>query len=445
MKKMAILVMGISLFCFGRAMAQASDTTDNEELLQAIKEKASIYTEYAKQKNYEDAITSWRFVFEHGPKYSVGTYRRGEEIITYMLEKTNEREYFDTLMMVFDQHIKHFGHHPQFSEGFALGRKGLAQAAYANGDVELLKQAFANLSRSFELEGNRVSPRVIDVGLQLACQLANNAELTRDEFLNLYMKYTEFSDSQIGVLKDEKAIDAFRICRGNLDAILFNSGLADCETLVGILTERYEANKESIDNLRTISAILVRRECTDSPLYTAITEEIYKLDPNGDAAFGLALMFLKREDVAKGEEYFKEAISKTESAETKESSYKYLSQIALGKKNYPLVKQYANEMLKVNPRSGAAYLMIGMAYGYGAEGFSNDPFERKSVYWAAVDKFNQAKRLDPSLADDANRYINAYTPHFPTHEEGFFLTISEGDEVKVKGWINETTKARYNK
>ena len=37
--------------------------------------------------------------------------------------------------------------------------------------------------------------------------------------------------------------------KGNVDAMFFNAGVADCETLNNLLSAKYEANKEDVANL----------------------------------------------------------------------------------------------------------------------------------------------------------------------------------------------------
>ena len=72
-------------------------------------------------------------------------------------------------------------------------------------------------------------------------------------------------------------------------------------------------------------------------------------------------------------------------------------------------------------------------------------FEGRVAYWAAVDKFERAKQIDPSVAGRANELIRTYTPHFPTRENIFFNDYAEGQSYTVGGWINEVTTIRAAK
>lgn len=99
----------------------------------------------------------------------------------------------------------------------------------------------------------------------------------------------------------------------------------------------------------------------------------------------------------------------------------------------------------MNPNNGAAYILIGKAYAAYASNYGEDAFDHASVFWAAVDKFNKAKQVDPSVADEANVQIKAYSQHFPNTEEAFFRSVTDGATVKIGDWINETTTARFLK
>jgi hypothetical protein len=66
----------------------------------------------------------------------------------------------------------------------------------------------------------------------------------------------------------------------------------------------------------------------------------------------------------------------------------------------------------------------------------------RCAYFAVVDKLEQAKRVDPSVADKANELIASYREHFPSTEDLFMYGLKKGDKVEIKGWINETTTIR---
>ncbi len=111
-------------------------------------------------------------------------------------------------------------------------------------------------------------------------------------------------------------------------------------------------------------------------------------------------------------------------------------------------REYRNA-LNVNRSFGQAYIAIGDLYARAVNQCSGEQMGRqdRAVYWVAVDKYQQAKSVDPSALGVATQRIAAYTKGFPTQEDIFYQ--SEWDAGKsfpidygCYAWINETTTVR---
>lgn len=440
MKKIIALAFGACLIG-GVAKAQTLESKYGVDSVKTI-ENASIYTEFVKQKNYTDALPAWWYVFNNAPRFQMSIYARGEEIMLGMFRKTKNYAYIDTLMMVYDQRMKYFGDDPRRGEGYILGRKGGNLAIFGKKDDQTQKEAYGCLVKSFELQGMDSDPKTVQIMFFTAGELLKNAAIERDEYINLYMKVSDFIANE---LKRGRFPEKTAEMKANVDALFFNSGVADCETLDKMLTAKFNANQDDLDNLKSISSLLRRNECVDLPLYATVAEKLYALDPAADAAYSLAIMFLRRQDYDKAENYLQEAIQKSEDNEAKADYYVRLAQLKLAKKQFAAVKSNALEALKIHPNNGQALLLIGKAYAFYSPSYGADAFDHASVFWAAVDKFARAKQVDPSVAEEADKLISTYSPHFPNKEEAFFRSVTEGSAVKIGDWINETTKARFVK
>ena len=81
-------------------------------------------------------------------------------------------------------------------------------------------------------------------------------------------------------------------------------------------------------------------------------------------------------------------------------------------------------------------------YAASAKNCGDNDLTNKVAFWAAVDKYSQAKRVDSESASVANRRIRDYRKHYPSMETIFFYDLKEGDSYKVGCWINETTTVR---
>jgi tetratricopeptide (TPR) repeat protein len=119
-----------------------------------------------------------------------------------------------------------------------------------------------------------------------------------------------------------------------------------------------------------------------------------------------------------------------------------LSNIYSIKKEFQTARNYAYKALEYIPKDGSLYIMIGDMYASTAKQCGSNDLTSKVAYWAAVDKYQKAKQIDPTVADEANQRINTYKQYFPRKETIFFHDLNEGDSYEVECWINETTTVR---
>lgn len=181
MKKLIAFAFGLCLLG-GVVKAQTLESKFGLDSIKTL-ENASIYAEFVKQKNYQDALPAWRYIFNNAPAFQVSTYTRGEDIMMHMFSKTKDPAYLDSLMMVYDQWIKYFGNHPRLGEGYVLGKKGVALANLGEKTDENAKKSFTYLEKSFELEGAKAHPVAVQNMFFAAGNLLKKDLLTKDEYI----------------------------------------------------------------------------------------------------------------------------------------------------------------------------------------------------------------------------------------------------------------------
>lgn len=424
------------------AMSTQAQTVDSKFGVDSVKTllNTSIYTQLAKQGRYADALPSWRYVFKNAPAFQKTTYVNGVNIMRYMSKKNPK--YVDSLMMVYDQRIKYFGDDRLYPTAWILGRKGNDCFAYKGTTVEGLKEAYTYVSQSIAGLGDLTEASVLNTAMTVSVKLLDKNQLSKEDVLNNYEKYISIVEKQKKI--SPKNAEVLAQVESNIEALFFDAGVADCATLAKLLTPKFNAGIEDINDLKSMIALLKRSECEGGDLYAKIAEKIYKLDPNADSAYDLAILFLKREDYAKAESYFKEAIAASKVNENKVGYLIKLATIKYSQKKYTEVKKYCNEVIALNPNKGDAYILIGKAYANFSKDYSSDVFEQHTVFWVAVDQFIKAKRVDSSVKEEADKLINTYSVYFPSKSEAFFRNITPGKTVSVGSWINETTSARFN-
>jgi len=112
-------------------------------------------------------------------------------------------------------------------------------------------------------------------------------------------------------------------------------------------------------------------------------------------------------------------------------------------KNFVAARTYARQAANNNPNWGEPYILIGKLYASsGPLCGSGRGWNSQIVTWPAIDQFEKAKKVDPSVAAEANKWINQYTKYMPSTGDIFQRGLKEGSSFKVGCWIQESTTIR---
>jgi len=440
LKTLLIALLGVSFSfqAFTQENASGEDKgnwKDREICLRNL----SMYYEFYKHKNYEEAIKPWRIVFRECPASKESLYAYGINMYRYFVEKENDPEkkaaYVDTMMMVYDQRIEYF---PE-RKGDILGRKGIDLLRFRRQDgIEFIRQGYDILKESIEIEKTSSSPVILTTYMTAAITLFLNDEVENEVVINDYINASTILDAQLA----KRPTSRTRKAKETIDENIKESKALTCEAINNIFGPKFEANKNDKDFLELITEFMIDAECEFEPLYAKSTEQLYSIEPSADAAYKLARLFFKKENYIKSKDYYLEAIERSENEEDKANYYYELGIISQQYFDQPQeAVRYAREATRLNPDWGDPYILMGSAYVAGNSAMENE-FERRTVYWVAVDMFLKAKSVDPSVADKASGLVNEYSAYFPTKEDLFFRSIGIGDQYTVGGWINRTTTAR---
>lgn len=403
---------------------------------------ASLYGEMVKQKNYKEALPSWRYIFNNAPKFQRSTYSKGVSIMRGMYYATKDKKYVDTLMMVYDQRVKYFGTSSKYPTGWILGRKGGDLFAFNKRDMAKVKEAYTIMQKSISLRGVDSEAAVVNKTMEAGKMLVMAKQLDPELLINDYLAFMDLLKAQAE--KYPKKATNVKGAIQNVENDFFAAGVADCETLSSIFTPKFEANPGDMALINKIMKMLNRQECEDGALYAKVAEQKYNLEPSADAAHNLAKMFFTKKQYSKSKDYFKKSIALEEDSEVKAELYYKMALILLSETDLIGSRKNALAAIANKPNWGQPYIVIGKCYAAAHKTFKGKAYEKQAIYWVAVDKFMKARSVDPECAADANKLINTYSKYFPGKEEGFMQGLKEGETHKVGSWINETTKIRFN-
>lgn len=417
----------------------------------------SLFNESVKNKQYADAWDPWWQVYTTCPSANKAIYTRGDELIEWKISQTqDEKEYHELrelLMTLHDKRIKYFGDDPKYPKAYILGLKGVDYCNFYKEDP-LKDSAYVWLKAS--IEGMREKSQ-IQVLKQFADLSNARYKIDADKYGAAYIAdYQAVSMILAAQAADPKNKNAARAQENKdyVDQMFASSGAANCEKLDEIFGTIVNDNIANLDMLNKIMALFRRVKCTESEVYFTAAAAAHKLEPTEESAAGCAKMCMKKGEYKEAVTYYEQAIELSPE-DDKEDRAEYLFNIAYiyfdKIKSYQLSRQYLRRSLELMANQGRCYILMGMLYAgsqpYG-EGMApaKAAILNKTVFWAAVDKFQKAKMVDPDVADDANKLIASYSKYFPTREEIFDLPeLQDGASFTVGGWIQETTTCRAAK
>ena len=476
---MIAVMIGMAMSATAQVASESKYGNDSVACVTNLSIYGEAYKQWEASKFAPEAISmemvkAWREVFLNCPRSSQLIYTRGEKIMDYFI-RTNPAQkdaYIDTICMMMDNRAKYFGIDPKTGNSQVaniMGRKGLLIYTYNKNRYE---EAYNVLKDAVALDASQLQGAYIDAYFKATIDMVNNDKAEKMTIINVYQELSEVLDNNIGALaetetqletakaeaeaagdteavagfdkqmeKNEKNININKGVKNNLDNLF--SPFASCDDLIKVFSAKMAETPDDVTLLKRITTILDKKDCTDSKLFLDAAVRLNELEPSPEASYSLGIKFFKDKKYSEAATFFDQA-TKTENNDRKYRAYRNLGMCYQNMGSLGRARDIFRRAAQVDPTNGEPYLLIAMLYAESSKQFSGD-IDSKAVFWAAVDKCNKAKAIDPSCAERANSLIRAYSAAFPAMEVIFFNDYNEGQSYNVGGWIGETTTIRARK
>tara|TARA_B100001029_G_scaffold174138_1_gene173885 strand:- start:254 stop:1519 length:1266 start_codon:yes stop_codon:yes gene_type:complete len=396
-------------------------------------EDYAIYRNEYKQKNYDEALKSWRKVYNNCPEFNQNTFANGPKLYHHRIkvDKENKFDYLDTLMMIYDARIQYF----QRRE-YVLGKKGVDLLKY---DESRVSEAYEMLKVSVKSLGNLTDPTVIVSYFKALDNVQRSTEeVTKQDVLDAYIFVSDIISYNI--LNNAKYAKHYESAQNYVESRF--APYASCEDLINIFQEKLEAGVDNVGTLKKITFLLDKKDCTENEVFYKAATQLHDLEPTAQSAYDMGNMSIAKKNYSDAVSYYNQAIQIQEDVDYKASYYLKLAYAYQMKGSYSDARSAANSAANLKPDWGEPYLILGNIYVSSASSCGSSNLERGSVYWIAVDMFNKAKSIDNLLSEKANKRISKYSKYFPSKEDCFFDNIEEGSSYKVGCWIGRSTRVR---
>ncbi|NCC45659.1 MAG: hypothetical protein EOM16_01315 [Bacteroidia bacterium] len=401
----------------------------------------AFYTDYIKVDNFRDAAPIWREALrECPPGVRQSIYVDGIRIFKYLIEQNKDNaqlknSLIDSMLTMYDLRVEHF---PKYAASASMFKVYDMLEYMGNEDQKILE----SIEKAMEISGDKTDPSLFVIAMQKMTSLYAKGSVTDKQVFDLYSRFSTIVDHQIA----SNNPDASKV-KNDLDNLFVASGVANCENIVELFTPRFDANPDDKDLASTIVSLLSSAGCTTEPLFLRTVETLYNSDPTNYLYIrNLYLLYSAKGDQDNAIKMLEEAIASEQSNDTEDANMLItLANYHLQLENLSKAAETARlAMEKDATVSGRANLILGLVWA--SVRCTGNEIETRAKYWVAVDYLIRARNADPSLAQEANNYINSYSQYFPAQEEAFMFDIIDGASYTVNcGGMRATTTVRTRK
>lgn len=396
------------------------------------KEAYSLYREFVKQENYADALPHWRYVFFNAPGGRQTTHVDGVKMFNDLIDGATDdalkEKYIDTLAMIYDARMRCFG------EKGTMGRKAVDMYKNRPADTENNLKLF---ERTLEVDGKETQYFILFPYMITAEKALIKGVIDTTDIVNRYIKVVEIVDAN----KTDKYASKYQDMLEEINKRM--AQFLTCDVMVPVLKKQYDSAPTDIENLKGIFNKLFSLQCFSDPLFKKVAPIVAEKDPNEKTFYVLGVVSQNEGNYDEAIGYFKKAMEAATSNADKAKYALGVAKLYQAKKDYSSARTYAQKAAGFDPKSGEPYMLIGDLYmSSGPLCGSGTGWESQVVTWPAVDMYEKAKSVDPSVSGEANKKIANAAKYYPTKGECFFRDMKSGDSFKVECWIGVTTTVR---
>ena len=467
-----LLLIGVVLSCLGCApkiIEPVEEKPQQEVIVEEVYEELSpclkfqdtprgdealeyhvIYRDFIKVGELDKAMEYWRYAYNLAPaadgkRYS--HYSDGIYFYSTLLSKESDpaqRElYIDSIFLMYDQIMECY---PR-QEAYVLGRKAF-EYYYNFKDRQAKTETFSLFKQCVDKSKDGIPYFVVN---PFSAMLVD-AYIDKEMSLIETQKYVKLINASIAKgLESGKNVEQWALVKSyapvKLEQLEGEKGFYDCNYFIEKYYQEFLDNPMDCDVISTTLGRLKWADCPEThPKYLEAlkAKEIHCKVIMVQGNLSLAKDELENGNYSKAIDYYREYIETIDDVEKKA---KYTLRIAkiyyVHLKRFSTARKYALEAAELKKNWGEPYMIIGRMYA--SSGPLCGPgrgWDSQMVVWPAIDMWNYAKSIDPSVSAEANKMIGQYAQYMPSKEDIFLRGLKEGNSITVGCWIQKATKIR---
>ena len=406
-----------------------------------------LYRDFLRSREYDEAYGYWKKVYATAPAADGQrntVFSDGIFFYEYFLSQTGDRSYVDSIFLMYDEIDKCY---PE--GGYVAGRKAF-DLYYKYRDRATKKEIFDLFQESIAKDGVKANDFVINPFTALLTELHDSSLVSNEQAKAYSDQIREIIAHGLETCK-EPYCERWRIVNDyapvRLEYFETVKGFYDCEHYATKYYPIFEEAPDSCELAREIFSRLNWGGCVEGDVaYDAVKAVLdsdnCRLEFAGNA--GVGVKCLQEGDYDCAIEYLLLAAQEEDEPVRKSELLLLVSKVYyVHKRNYPSARNYAQQAADLRGDWGEPYILIGRMYA--SSGPLCGPgrgWDSQIVVWAAVDMWNKAKRVDPSAAAEANKWIREYSQYMPEKGDIFLRNLEVGQTYRIPCWIQRNTTIR---
>ena len=392
--------------------------------------KITEYQELFKAKKIKESFDAWSEVRKNCPKENEAVYTNGIQILQYKIDNAVSAEEKEKLvrdvLKLYDQYNKNF---PFTTPDFEVNKAMTLVTNKIDAKEEifnLLESGFAKASK------NITDANAIYTYFSMYCEKFNSGDkkITSNSVLE---KYT-LVNSLLNQLQSSKPENKdYKTAQRAIDSLI--KDLATCENLDAFYTKNYADNKENTDWI-TSALISLSGKCSAKPIFLTMAEKLYSVKATAQSAKFMALGNLNQRKFPEAITFYNESAELQTNPIEKAKIY-YTLATGLLANDFQKSKESLNKALTSDPKMGRAYLFLAQLYANSAKDCGKTDFEKKAVYYLALQTAQKAGIAEPRLKPTADKMAENFASKSVTTDE-ISKEKMNGKSLTIDCWINQT-------
>ncbi len=393
--------------------------------------KTIAYKDFFTTKNTALAFDIWSEVRKNCPTQSEEIYTDGFKILQFKIDNAVSAEEKETLvrdvMALYDQY------HVNFPENTANFEACKAMALHQN-QIEATDEIFHLLDRSFSKASASITDAIAIYTYFSLCYdkyKAGDKMFTTDLILEKYTLVNQLLTNLQG--KYIEKADPYKTAQRGINAL--SKDFVNCDNLAAYYEKNFNQHQDNND-WTTTALTNLSAKCSSKPIFVTMAEKLYASKANSQSAYFMALANLRQRKFTEAIQFYNQAADLETNPLEKAKIY-YTLATGLLANDPPKSKELLNKALQFDPKMGRAHLFLSQLYSNAPETCGKTDFEKKAIFYLAVQTAKKAGVAEPKLKPAADKMAENFAQKALTQSE-IKKAKMNGKSFTIDCWINET-------